>query len=245
MRWGGLGWLRLLLALGVSGGVAAQAEDGFPKPKRDFSADVVMKIDGGPMGAMESKGRAYFGGGHQRREVSAMGRTTTIIERADGTVWTLIPDQKMYLESKRGAPSKEQGPNPMSRDDARLEKIGRETVNGVEADKYRVTAPDSTGTAWMTSDNVPVRYEGETRNGGQAMTLRMDYSNHRFGTQKAELFELPAGFSPVPSFGMGMGMPPGGTPGEAGMPSEAEMRRSMEQLRKQMEHLKQQQAPSP
>jgi hypothetical protein len=240
----GIGWIGAVLAFGFVGG-GAQAEGGFPKPKRDFSADVSMKLDGGATGSMESKGRAYFGGGHQRREVSAMGRTTVVILRADGTRWTLLPDQKMYIESKDGAPGRESGPDPMRSHDAKLEKIGSETLNGLETDKYEVTASGSTGTAWLTSDHVPVRYQGKANDGRQTMNIHMDYTNHQFGAQSPTLFELPEGYSPVPAFGGALGMPPGGVPGGAAMPSEAEMKRSMEQLRKQMEHLKRQRAPSP
>ena len=235
-------WRALVMALVIGIGAAAHAAGGFPEPKRDFSADVAMTLDGGPMGKMESKGRVYFGGGHQRREVSSMGRQTTVIQRADGTVWTLMHAQKIYMESKDGGWSRNSGPNPMGSADAKLEKIGHETLDGLETDMYKVTAKDSTGTAWLTSDNVPVRYVGKARDGDRTMTVRMDYTNHQFGKQEAELFELPEGFSRASSFG-GRGMPGQGMGGA--VPDEAELRRQAEQIRKQAELWKQQHAPAP
>ena len=70
----------------------------------------------------------------------------------------------------------------------------------------------------------------------QTLNIRMDYTNHKFGKQPAELFEIPAGFSPLPSFGAGMGVP-GGVPGGAAMPSEAEMRKKMEALRARVDSI--------
>lgn len=240
----GFGWHWRVLGMALTIGIAAAAHagSGFPEPKRDFSADVAMTLDGGSMGKMESKGRIYFGGGHHRREVSSMGRLTTVIQRADGTVWTLMHAQKVYMESKDGGWSRSSGPNPMGSEDAKLEKIGQETQNGLETDKYKVTAKGSTGTAWLTSDNVPVRYVGEARDGDRTMTVRMDYTNHQFGKQKAELFELPEGFSRASSFG-GTGMP--GQEMGGAVRDEAEMRRRVEEIRKQAERWKQQSPQAP
>lgn len=227
-------WVSWVLSLGLVMG-AASAQAGAPQPKRDFSADLVMKMDGGPMGAMESKGRVYFSGGKQRREMEVMGRKTISIERPDkGVQWTLIPAQKLVLESKIGE-SEDAPPNPMA--EGSFKKIGTETVNGVEADKYEITADGTTGTGWMTSDHVPVRYEGTSTDNGQTVRVRMDYTNHQFATPKAELFEYPAGYSQAPTLGLG-GL---GAPGAGGAPpSNAEMQKRMEELRKQAEQMRKQ-----
>jgi len=112
------------------------------------------------------------------------------------------------LHREGSGPQGEGPPDPLRSADAKLEKIGSETVNGLETEKYAVTAEGVRGTAWMTPDHVPVRYEGTAREGEQSVTLRIDYTGHRFGSQDASLFELPDGYQPMPSFG-GMGVPPG------------------------------------
>jgi hypothetical protein len=199
-----------------------------------------------------SRGKQYYSGGKRRREMSMMGNESIHIERPDlGVSWTLIPAMHSYTEHRDGATSDARGddmPDPLSGDEGvEFQRIGSETVNGVKAEKYSVRMKDGTGTAWMTSDNIPVRFQGTVDAGGLRMQLRMDWENVQIGPQRASLFELPEGYrgglSPVmpglPTLmGLGGGMPgaDGRAPTEAEVEAyKAQMQRQLEQLRKQME----------
>jgi hypothetical protein len=237
----GLPLLLLLLLLPASALAA-----GYPEPKRDFSADVTMQLsDGSGREQYTSRGKEYYSQGKRRREMSMMGRESIHIERPDkGVRWTLIPSMQTYFEHRAGAGSEgeESVPDPMSAPDVEIEKIGRERINGVEAEKYRVRMKDGSGTAWMTAENIPVRFEGEMQADGRQMKIRLDYENIRPGPQEASLFEVPAGYRGVGGLSMPMmGVPSGGG---ADAPSEEEveaykgrMQDAMEQLRRQMQGL--------
>ena len=73
------------------------------------------------------------------------------------------------------------------------EEIGRETLNGEDVTKYRVTAKDAgqsyTVFVWTTDDGIPLRVEGESAEG----RFEMQLTDLQRGPQPVELFEVPAG----------------------------------------------------
>jgi len=238
----------LVLVLGIGLGQLARAAE-IPKPKSDYSADVRMRLaDASGRESYESKGREYYSGGKRRREMSMMGHETILIERPDKKlVWSLMPATRSYLEFGEDAEGDDSMPDPLGEDDVSLERIGSESVNGEQASKFRVTMDDGRGTAWMTSDNILVRFEGTTTSEGRTMEIRIDFENIERGTQPAKLFERPADYSKLPSFGGmsgGLGGMPGPPGGDGRAPTDAEveayqeqMKKSMEQLREQMEQM--------
>jgi outer membrane lipoprotein-sorting protein len=223
---------------------------GYPEPKQPYSADLTMRLsDGSGNEQYTSRGREYYSKGNRRREMTVMGRETVRIERPDqGLSWTLIPSTKTYLEHREGQSRRDGGemPDPLGNDEnVALKKIGAETVNGVEAGKYQVEMEDGKGTAWMTAQNIPVRFVGTMEAEGRTMEIRIDYENIRVGPQGAALFERPSGYTGAPAFAIpGMtGAPPPGADGRAPTDAEIEayqqqMRDSMEQMRQQMEQMR-------
>ena len=188
----------LLLCLGGAPGAA----ETFPEPKVAYAADVAMQVTskGVPGGSFQSTGRIWFADGKTRRAMQIMGRERVVIERPDrGVRWMLVPEMSGgAIESPIGGSTRgEPDPGSVWREDVTLEKQGREQVNGVEADRYAVTMKNGRGTAWLTAQNVPVRYEGTFTENGETGTLRMDHTNLQIGPQEASLFELPEGVSPM------------------------------------------------
>lgn len=139
----------------------------------------------------------YFqqGATTNRMETELQGQQSIMIMRGDrNLMWTIMPAQRMYMEFSLDA-----GPaQAMEIPDAegwRLERVGREAVNGVPATKYRAIAPEQDGTTmqgymWITADGIPVRMDladGKDR-------VLMELRDLVVGPQPAALFEPPAGY---------------------------------------------------
>lgn len=139
------------------------------------------------------------------------GSIVMIYRKDKGVTWTLFPEEKFYIEAKldEAKLQKTFGEIPM---DVKKEDLGTETVNGFKCCKMRVETTTrimgreikSTSTVW-TSDRLdfPVRSQGE--DGGV-----IDLRDVKPGSQPADLFEIPAGYTKreMPAFGMGQ-MPKG------------------------------------
>ena len=175
-----------VLALGLAG--PAGAADSWQRPQTDYAADTVMQSDAG-----EIRGRVWASGDKERRELAMQGRRHVLIVRRDrGVTWTLLPEQRMYVESalgEAGLPAAGVG------GDVTREALGRETVNGTSTTKYRVhgTAADDTpfeGTMWMTEQEIPMRVVAEQ--GGAS--VRMELSNLTTGAVDPARFKIPAGY---------------------------------------------------
>jgi hypothetical protein len=168
--------LVLVLALGL----AARAAD--------FSADVETRAKGKTISS-----RMNYAGDKWRLESTAAGKKTVSILRSDKkVVWTILPDQRLYIEHKmqpehqRGMTAKQ--PGEMSR-----KKIGRETVNGIAADKYEVTYRNGRQTEkmhqWISDDKLPVK--SAAVDGSWSTELK----NVKMGQQAVTLFSVPAGYN--------------------------------------------------
>jgi outer membrane lipoprotein-sorting protein len=180
----------------------------------EFSADMVHKF-----GAMTKEGKIYVKGTKMRME-GAGGQGITIVNGDTGTVWVLQPEQKMYMEMKKGA---QQTAQPVESSDEELAKIadkkflGTETVNGYQCEKYLYTYRDKTlgtMTQWHSKKlGYPIKMihaspQGETS---------FEYRNIKEGGVADSLFQVPAGYTkmempgmpPGMGKGMGQGMGPG------------------------------------
>jgi len=249
-------------ALTVGGRAAA---DEFPMPKVDFSADSVTHLKGmnvpsqpgqpaAPAGKdMDIPGKMYQSGEKSRQEVSMGGMQQTIINRRDKkVVWMIMPAQKTYMEFNADDPKmgkKEDFQNFWKSHDAKLEKIGKEDVNGVETTHSKVTIASATpdghafsGEVWLTKDNIPMRMKTSPSSGGEVV---MELSNLKVGKQDPSLFEVPEGYNKMqmPDLsGMagamqGAGGAQGGAAGKAPQMTPEQMKQLQEQLKKQMEQM--------
>ncbi len=272
-----------IVAAMLSVGGLARAEE-FPVPKVDFSADMVTHMSGfapppapgGPPGGQpppavptEISGKMYQSGGNTRQEINTMGILATTITRRDKkVVWTLLPMNNSYMEfSFDDAATGKKGDgidNFWKSPDTKIEKLGKEDVNGVETthDKVTITAKDGqahTGEVWLTKDNIPMRMKTAPSAGHEVM---MELKNLKIGKQDASLFEVPAGYqkTQMPNFSglmggagaPGAGAPdaaPGGAPAPAARPqlTPEQLQQLKDQMRKQLEQMQKnmpQQPPS-
>ncbi|MFA5096210.1 MAG: DUF4412 domain-containing protein [Candidatus Omnitrophota bacterium] len=151
---------------------------------QEFSADVVTTSKDGNF-----TGKLYVAKDKVRMENAQ----SIMISRLDKNImWLCLPDQKMYMEQpidmSSFAASAEKMPGEINR-----ELMGQEDIDGHMTDKYKVSYSfqGSSGTTyvWITRDsNIPIR----TMAGDGSW--KMEYKNFQAGTQRADLFELPAGY---------------------------------------------------
>lgn len=201
----------------------------FPHPKVAYSADMVMQItSAGTPQPHTMSGRVYVTKDKERREVNSLGRRMAFIkDRETGTAWTLMPDQKMAMPTR--GPAARKDPVQMIRDgEMTITKVGSERINGRMTSKYKVESTEKgsatfSGHAWLTKDNIPVRFAGNASEKGMRQTIRIDYTNIIIGRQNPALFTVPADYRQTPG---AMGIP------GQGMPPE-QMQQMMEMLKKQ------------
>ncbi len=175
----------------------------------EFSADMETKS----RGQIVALGKIFMKGDLSRHEMSQGGQKVTLIHRPDkGVAWTLIPQEKSYLEM--AVDPEEEG--LMSGDWQReLKKegkhLGSETVNGTKCNKYELVDDGEKVTYWIAKkEELPVRIvTSETE---------VNYRNIRTGKQPDHLFKVPAGYRKMvmpqmpgmPGMGNMQGMPGGG-----------------------------------
>ncbi len=175
-----------------------------------FAADMSMKPG---RGGEPMNGKLYFGDNGIRVQMNAAGHETVMITDLDKkTSYLIMPRQRMYMELSadssmrrgRNLPDWENfNPNNPCAvgEDYTCTKIGSETVNGRDCDKWQMKpkSPDlRPSTAWVDKKlHLPVRMVG-----GDGTEFNL--TNVREGSQPASLFELPAGYKKM-DFG---GTPP-------------------------------------
>jgi len=150
----------------------------------EFSADMIVKTKSNTM-----LSKIYFSNNKIRTETD---KSIGIIRMDKNVMWTLMPAQKMYMESKfdpQKAPvTTEKVPGEVSR-----VKLGNEKINGVACTKYKVTYKDNKKTTqsyqWMSSDNIPMKTAAID---GSWST---EYKNLKKGKVDPSLFEVPKGYS--------------------------------------------------
>lgn len=160
----------------------------------DFSADFVSKA-----GSMSSKGKMFFTKDKFRMETP---QTITISRMDTKTVWILMPSQKMYMKQAM-TEDNTKGVSQKMAGEIKREKVGTETINGIKADKYKVTynagGKSNSILQWISSRlSMPVKTSSV--DGKWSMELR----NIKFGPQSESLFEIPKGYKEfsynIPSF---------------------------------------------
>jgi hypothetical protein len=219
-----------MLIIVVSSGAAAR----FPHPTVDFSADTVMTIQqAGSNQPYVIQGKLFSSNGKERREISSFGRKTATIKHRDkDQMWTLMPEQKMYMINQH--PQARKDPEQMIRDgELKITRVGAEKVNGQTTTKYKVESTEKgkdtfSGFAWLNKQNIPLRFEGTASTDGMKQDITIEYSNIVVARQDPQLFDVPADYRP-----MNMGFGSAGTPGKNLTP---------EQIEQMMKMIKQQQS---
>lgn len=178
-------------------------------PAAEFTADLIRIT-----GSENVTSKVFVKGKMRREEVLEDGEVAAInIARIDkGVSWTLMPDEKMYMEMPL------EGMRVGAMEDieeiesrTKMKLLGKETVNGFACEKRQYEdATEGIVTVWFSPKlNYPVRINVKAFGADEEMT--MDYRNIKTGTLEDSLFEVPKGFQKFGIPGMPAGMP--GMPG--------------------------------
>ncbi|MEK7411926.1 MAG: DUF4412 domain-containing protein [Planctomycetota bacterium] len=163
----------------------------------EYACTMSMTKDGTAMTIKMFRGK----GGLTRMETKAEGQEVIIIVKPEQKqMHMLMVGMKMAMTqplSDTAGPMKDPTTDPA----ATWKKVGAETINKIACDKYEYTSKSGNGVAWIDGTrNVLIRVQG----GGKSETA--DFSDYTIGAQKADLFEVPAGYQ---SMGAPGGMPGG------------------------------------
>lgn len=192
-----LGALAGGLALMLAGAAGA---DGLPfgQPKVAYSGVTVTEVGGQMM-----QTRVFYTPGHQRNEIdTAVGEQIMLMDFENKVSYMLMPMQQAYMEMPMGAHGMG-GAEPEADPEGTVESeiLGRETIGGQDATKYRYQVTTTQGTvkgiAWVTDDGILMRSESETTTGpADTMPGRMvmTLQQLQIGPQDPALFELPADY---------------------------------------------------
>lgn len=173
------------------------ADLGRPQP---FSGDYTTTTTNG----QKITGKFYFSYPKMRIDLTGSqmsknplgGGTNVIIDSSTQTVYVLMPQMKMYMEvhgdSGRSNPGMRNLQNlgrGVCPEDATCKKVGSETVNGRDCDKYEAT--DKNGKVkmlWVDQKlNFPVKIQG----GEGTLT---EFTNIKEGAPDPSFFNLPPGY---------------------------------------------------
>lgn len=171
----------------------------------EYSADQIIESEEGAMNI-----RIYSTPTKERREMTQGGASMFTIIRHDKNLnWTLMPEEKMYMEAP-GNPASS-GASDLSNYQVEQTALGEESLNGVAMHKSKIlmTGKDGTkmgGFMWSTKEGILAKIDAIAIEKGQKSRFKMEQTNIQIGKQPAELFEIPKGFEKLDMGGMGMGM---------------------------------------
>jgi hypothetical protein len=166
----------------------------------EFSATMVTKT-----GGMEIPGKVYVKGDKMRNEIQAAGHPVINIMRPDKKlVWIIMPQQKAYMEMPINPGTQQQMMTLTEKQKAKMKKVGSETINGYNCEKYETTM-DHQGKSmkvytWVATDlGVPIKVVSEDG------SFSMEYKDIKTGGVADSLFEAPQGYQKMK---MPFAMPP-------------------------------------
>jgi outer membrane lipoprotein-sorting protein len=208
--------MRLRLAAFVAAvctvGVMTQAEAAtLPAPSVEYSADRVMETSSGTF-----NGKVYATKDKERSETNMGGMQSVMILRRDKQLgWMLMPSHKMYQTMDFAKAQAQAGAAPD--DQVEITEVGTETIEGFSAKKLKMLMKDGSagGFIWITEQGIPVKMDMLSKSGRDKSRMTITLKNLKIGAQDAQLFELPSGYSAMPSMGS-LGMRPMGSSASAG-----------------------------
>jgi Domain of unknown function (DUF4412) len=153
----------------------------------EFSADTVMTSRG-----VKTNGKIYFKGDSFRMDMTSPRAMTTITRLDKKVVWSIMPEQKMYMEIPFN-PKREPIVKDKVQGEIERKLLGAEGVDGHPAKKYLVTYKSGGEKTqiyqWIATDiNFPVKSEALDGSWTQ------EYKNIKLGNQPDSLFKVPAGY---------------------------------------------------
>jgi len=163
----------------------------------EYSAEYVTTVDG-----EKTTSKMFYAKDKCRMEVETeAGRSISICRFDKDVMWTLMPEQKMYMETELPEPGEEGYMGDYDKKELG-KKIGSEKINGEMCDKYKVYADkeekDDFMYVWISQKDSIVM---KTASSDGSVTTEV--KNLKKGKQAASLFEIPEGYEE-----MGSQMPP-------------------------------------
>jgi Domain of unknown function (DUF4412) len=185
--------------------IAGSAQAAGPaRAQVEYSADSELET-----AEVSMKGHVNYAPTRERREMvmGNGGDQMIMIMRHDKKLaWTLMPSEKMYMESSLAQAGGKDKTDPSQ---YKIEQtvVGPETVNGMSTTKSKIimTGPKGEkmgGFMWVTKENIMVKMDAIAIDKQQKMRFKSELTNIKIGKQDAALFEVPTGYSKV-----SMGMP--------------------------------------
>ena len=193
------GMLLMAAAMALAGAALAAS----PAPAQvEYSADSVLET-----AEFSMKGRVHYTPTRERREMvmGSGGEKMLTITRHDKKVaWTLMPAEKMYMESSI---AKTKSKDDLSGYKIEQTVVGPETVNGVSTTKSKIimTGPKGEkmgGFMWTTKETIVVKMDAIAIDKKQKHRFKSELTNLKVGKQDPKLFEVPAGYEKMSIPGM-------------------------------------------
>ncbi|MEQ8700499.1 MAG: hypothetical protein RLT05_28555 [Bauldia litoralis] len=177
--------------------VAPAHADSLPGPTVDFTGTMVIRYPP----AQPLTIRIDYTSQRVRRELAAFGtRFVTIVDRTKDRTVMLFPDLKRY-SIRPLDPDAHDTVKSLARG-AALERVGPETLGGVDTVKFRLQGRSPRGRTfagflWLTPHNIMIRMEGQSTVGGKARQLVIEMKDLRSGAVYPAVFDIPAGYEKV------------------------------------------------
>ncbi len=180
-------------------------EETMQEPMVEYSADEYMETEEVTMQA-----KVYHAPGKERKDQDMAGMKQIMITRRDkGIAWTLMPEQKMYMEAKIGE-AKGRNEDISDYRDYKVEQsvVGEEVVNGVKTTKSKVIVTDAKGNKfggfmWDTKEGIMVKMDTIGKAEGIKRRMKTELKNLKIEKQDPKLFEIPSGYTKMSTPGLG------------------------------------------
>jgi len=170
-----------------------------PRPRTAYQADIAIHVVD-ENGSKRSLGRLveFYSTGKRRRETRISGQAVALIDRPDLDVsWRLELERDSFEEFP--ITSREailaSIPNPFGPRGGEFSFVAREKLDGIPVFHYRVRGTGLWGDAWLSRDQVPLRFEGHLGSAGKSVRLQIDYEGILTGTVDPDLFSIPSYFA--------------------------------------------------
>ena len=173
-------------------------------PQAEYSADTVMET-----AEVSMKGRVYYTPTRERREIvmdSGGDKMITIARQDKKLTWTLMPAEKMYMETKS---TESKAKDDLSSYKIEQAVVGPATVNGVSTTKSKIVMAGPKGEKmggfmWTTKENIVVKIDAISIDKKEKHRFKTELTNLKVGKQDPKLFEVPAGYEKISIPGMFM-----------------------------------------
>lgn len=193
-------------------------------PALDYSADETLET-----AEFSLDGRVYVSQGKERREMLIEGMRQIMINRPDKKLmWTLMPEQRIYIEMKLDAKDAESAADRGDISGYEIEQtaVGEEEVSGVMTTKSKIVMTGKNGEKmggfwWMSKEGIVVKMDVIAMDKGDKTRVKKELTNIEIARQDPALFEIPEGYTQMGMMNMLMGGAGNADPGESGGDEQA------------------------